>query len=55
MPVQDLLRLRRVLKHSSTAVPGPTIESELLSIVEDEVVRRGLGAADKVARPPAGT
>lgn len=56
VPAVDLLTLRRTLQRSpAAAVPGPTLESELLSIVEDEVIRRGLAAAAKDPGPPAGT
>ncbi|MGP4032130.1 hypothetical protein [Pseudarthrobacter sp. 1C304] len=49
VPLQDLLTLRRSLRQSAAAVTGPaiTIESELLSIVDDEVIRRGLKAAEE--------
>lgn len=55
MPVQDVVTLRRSLRRSTAAVPGHTIERELLSMVEEEIVRRGLEAADKAHGPPAGS
>lgn len=46
LPAQDLLTLRVSLQHSPAAGRGPTIESELLSIVEAELRRRGVHATE---------
>lgn len=55
VPFQDLLTLRRSLQKSTAAgsVPTITIESELLTIIEDEVIRRPK-ATEEGLEPPMG-